>query len=145
MSDPKGVVRRAGVAEIDAVLDVDALSPIGRQRSAILTHRVETGDCLVFDDDGVIKGYVTVRPRSFFGRDFIEFIAVAPDHRHTGVGAALLRGAVRLALTSDVFTSTNESNASMRNLLERESWHFSGRLEGLDDGDAELVFYTRRP
>jgi GNAT superfamily N-acetyltransferase len=144
MSDPRGTVRRAGAAEIDAVIEVDSLSPVGRQRSALLTHRVETGDCLVFDEDGVVKGYVTVRPRSFFGRDFIELIAVSPDYRHTGVGAALLRGAVRLALTNDVFTSTNESNTTMRNLLEREGWRFSGRLEGLDESDAEMVFFKRR-
>lgn len=145
MEESGGALRRAGAADLDAVLDIDSVSPIGRQRSALLRHRVETGECLLFEDGGVAKGYVIVRPRSFFGRDFVELIAVAPDHRHTGVGAALLRGAVRRALTPEVFTSTNESNESMRNLLDREGWRYSGRLEGLDENDAEVVYFTHRP
>jgi hypothetical protein len=29
----------------------------------------------------------------------------------------------------------------MRRLLEKAGWHFSGELEGIDDGDPELVFF----
>jgi hypothetical protein len=41
-----------------------------------------------------------------------------------------------------MFTSTNASNVAMRSLLEAEGWSFSGQLDGLDEGDPELVFFT---
>jgi hypothetical protein len=33
----------------------------------------------------------------------------------------------------------------MRSLLRTEGWSFSGELDGLDEGDPELVFYKFRP
>ena len=44
------------------------------------------------------------------------------------------------ASTSRVFTSTNQSNAPMRE-LRSEGWTASGVLSGLDDGDPEHVFF----
>jgi len=42
-----------------------------------------------------------------------------------------------------MFTSTNRSNLAMQSLLRREGWLFSGELDGLDEGDPELVFHRR--
>lgn len=53
----------------------------------------------------------------------------------------LLRAALTAAGTKQVFTSTNASNQPMRSLLLAEGWSFSGELDGLDEGDPELVFY----
>lgn len=144
MSGRGGVVRRATRDDLDAVLDIDALSPIGRQRTALLIHRVETGECLVYDDAGVFKGYTTVRARHFFNSDLLELLAVAPDHRHTGVGRALVRGAVDLALTPVVFTAVASSNASMRGLLEGEGWRVSGSLEGVEGPEPTVIYRTDR-
>jgi hypothetical protein len=33
----------------------------------------------------------------------------------------------------------------MRSLLDTENWTFSGELDGLDEGDPEMVFYKSRP
>ena len=44
--------------------------------------------------------------------------------------------------TEQVLTSTNTSNQPMRSLLQAEGWSFSGELNGLDEGDPELVFYS---
>ena len=40
-----------------------------------------------------------------------------------------------------MFTSTNESNTPMRQLLQSEGWSPSGVLTGLDEGDPEHVFF----
>jgi hypothetical protein len=59
-------------------------------------------------------------------------------------GQAEIRRAVAddIAGTEQVFTSTNASNQPMRSLLQAEGWSFSGELDGLDEGDPELVFYS---
>lgn len=139
-----GVVRRAAGDDLEAVLDVDASSPIGRQQAALLILRVETGECLVYDDNGVIKGYTTVRARHFFGRDFLELLAVSPDFRHTGIGRALVRGAVDLALTPMVFSSVDHENGSMRALLEGEGWSVKGSLEGIELGQTTIIYGVLR-
>jgi len=43
--------------------------------------------------------------------------------------------------TERIFTSTNKSNAPMTGFLEKIGWRFSGELEGIDDGDPEMVYY----
>ena len=137
------VVRQANEEDLDAVLRVDQLAPIGHDRGPLLTLRLKSGDCLVYEYRSHILGYAVVTSRSFFERDFIELLAVAPDGRRAGVASALLRRAVSQSATPDIFTSTNQSNVPMLNLLNREGWKYSGQIEGIDDGDPELVFYTR--
>ncbi|MBT8240502.1 MAG: GNAT family N-acetyltransferase [Acidimicrobiia bacterium] len=105
---------------------------------------IDDGHCVVLDTDSGVVGYVIMAPAAFFGRDFIALLIVDADHRRTGVGRVLLRAAVEAATTARVFTSTNESNAAMRCLLESENWRFSGRLDGLDDGDPELIYFVNR-
>ena len=85
-----------------------------------------------------------VKPAHFFGRDFIELLVVDPGRRRAGIGRNLLRAALAAACTEQVFTSTNTSNQPMRSLLQAEGWSFSGELNGLDEGDPELVFYRDR-
>jgi GNAT superfamily N-acetyltransferase len=143
MAAIESVVRKASEEDLEPVLTIDQLAPVGHERRELLTRRVGTGECFVYEGQGVISGYVTVRPRSFFGRDFIELLAVAPDVRRKGVGSALLSRAVAQSTTPDVFISTNRSNLAMRSLLEKENWKFSGQLEGIDEGDPEFVFYKR--
>lgn len=85
-----------------------------------------------------------VRPAHFFGRDFVDLLAVGPASRRRGIGRLLLRYALATAGTPQVFTSTNVSNHPMRSLLRAEGWSFSGELHGLDEDDPELVFCLAR-
>ena len=42
-----------------------------------------------------------------------------------------------------LFTSTNESNAPMQRLCEKLEYVRSGRIENLDEGDPEIVYFKR--
>ena len=103
------------------------------------------GECLVHIDGGSVGGFAVVRAAYFFGRDFVELVMVDPARRRAGIGRGLLQAALVTAATEQVFTSTNSSNQPMRSLLRAEGWSFSGELDGLDEGDPELVFYKFRP
>jgi GNAT superfamily N-acetyltransferase len=96
---------------------------------------------LVAEDEQGIVGYV-VSDRSFFERGFVHLLFVSGRHRRRGIGAALLAEAVRSCAPVRVFTSTNQSNATMQALLDAQGWVRAGSVDGLDEGDPELFFYV---
>ncbi|HEV3268261.1 MAG TPA: GNAT family N-acetyltransferase [Acidimicrobiales bacterium] len=129
------------MAEVDAVLGVKGAPSGYSDRATLVARRIEAGDCLVSENDGVVVGFLTMYRRSFFGRDFVELLAVDEGHRREGIASGLLRASIHAATTSQLFTSTNSSNQPMLDLLRNEQWLFSGELVGLDVDDPELVFY----
>jgi len=139
-----GAVRRATPEDLDALFRLDGVAPGDLERRTRLNTRVRSGEVILFERDGYPSGYAIIRPRSFFGCDFVESIMVAADDRRFGIGSLLLRQVVILSSTVRIFSSTNRSNTPMTALLHKESWQFSGQLEGIDVGDPEMVYYKDR-
>lgn len=138
-------VRRAGQGDLTVMLQVDPRAALGdAERHGYLADAVDREICLLAAVDGVACGFVVVKLQHFFGRDFVDLLMVADTHRRHGAGRALMRAALDAASSADVFTSTNQSNAPMQALLQSEGWNVSGKLDGLDDDDPELVYYKRR-
>jgi ribosomal protein S18 acetylase RimI-like enzyme len=142
---PVALTRRATSHDERAVLAVDAKASAGdRERQEVLRQAIRTGQCIVYERDTHVVGVLVVKPRHFYGRDFIDLLFVSSDARRQGVGRALIRAAVESASTPRMFTSTNKSNMAMQALLRSEGWSPSGELVGLDEGDPELVYYRSR-
>ncbi len=138
-------VRRAGQGDLAVMLSVDPRAVSGDvERRDYLTDAVDRDTCFLAVVDDVACGFVVIKPRHFFGRDFVDLLMVSETHRQRGVGRALMRTAIEAASSADVFTSTNRSNTPMQTLLQSEGWSFSGKLDGLDDDDPELVYFARR-
>jgi GNAT superfamily N-acetyltransferase len=143
VSQGYGEVRRAVAGDLDGILRIDHQAAQGGQgRAGFLRRCLDLGECLVYLGDGSVAGFAVVKPGHFYGRDFVELLMVDRARRRCGIGRNLLRAALAAAGTEQVFTSTNTSNQPMRSLLRAEGWSFSGELDGLDDGDPELVFYN---
>lgn len=70
----------------------------------------------------------------------LDLVMVDPEHRRTGVGQALIRHAMTICQTPQLWTSTNRSNTIMQALLVRMGFVPSGMVEGLDIGDPELFY-----
>lgn len=96
---------------------------------------------LVAEIDGEIVGSVEME-YSFFGRGFVTTLKVVESHRRRGIGTALMEAVAARCETSQLFTSTNESNIAMQRLLDRLGYVASGVVHNLDPGDPEL-FYVR--
>lgn len=143
----EATVRAARLTDLPALAAIDDFALPGSERGDELHNFVTgaRGRVLVSEiPDGDAKsviGYVAIAPRHFFGRDFIALVVVAPSSRRRGAGTQLLNAAVNEATSDTVFTSTNESNTAMRALLVHRGWLLSGVLDGLDEGDPEMVFY----
>ncbi len=131
-------LRAAHAEDITAVVSFD---PLGLGRAGEIRALIDEHVGLVAVQDGEVVGFLAVKPGHFYHRDFIDLLLVAPIFRRQGVGRALIRAALRNAATARMFTSTNESNTSMRELLRSEGWTPSGVLTGLDEGDPEHVFF----
>ena len=131
-------VRRATPTDLAAIVQLH--DQVHVDRTDYLTHVLQSETCFLAHEE-VIVGLVVLRHGRFFGRDFVDYLRVRPDHRRKGTGRLLLRRSVSAATSSRVFTSTNESNHPMQMLLASEGWHLSGRLVGLDEGDPEFVYF----
>jgi GNAT superfamily N-acetyltransferase len=142
---PEALTRPATSHDERAVLAVDAnASAADQERQEVLREGVRTGQCIVYERDAHVLGVLVLKPRHFYGRDFIDRLFVSADARREGIGRALIRAAVDSASTPRVFTSTNKSNTAMQALLRSEGWSPSGELVGLDENDPELVYYRSR-
>ena len=145
MSANRSLTRTAIHEDEAAVLAVDAIAGAGDQeRTRFLRDAIEAGECIVYDCDGRVLGFAVMKPRHFFGRDFIDLLFVASDARRQGIGRSLMRASLAGSTTPRVFTSTNTSNSPMQALLHSEGWWPSGELIGLDEDDPELVYYRSR-
>lgn len=130
---PAGPADQAGLVALDsfAAQSADCVTSIGAWITA--------GWCFCAEEDGVLAGYGVVHPH-FFGRDFLELIMVGEAHRRQGVGGLLLRHALNQRMDGFLWTSTNRSNLPMLGLLAAFGFEQKGSIEGLDEGDPELVF-----
>ena len=127
---------RPGVA--DDVAAIDAFDPFAGDRR----EELAAGRVLVAKVDGEVVGYATFSESGFIGRPFVHFLAVAASHRRRGVGTALLRAVAARVGGRRLFASTEQANAAMIRLLEREGWTPAGCVEGVNaDGSAECFYY----
>ena len=81
--------------------------------------------------------------RSFFEQPFIALLYAEPAHRRAGVASAIVRHIESICPGEKLFTSTNESNAPMHAFCAALGFARSGRIENLDEGDPEIVYFKR--
>ena len=140
----RGIVRLAIPSDaLEALALQGEVTGLSADRAReILEGAIAASECLVdVDASDEVTGFVITNSRAFFGRDFVKLLIVAPTHRRAGIGRRLLEAAVSRANTDTIFSSTNESNVAMRALFERHGWTLSGILNGIDEGDPEMVFW----
>jgi len=132
-------VRLAATRDRRAIAECDPRVGADLDRRELVDAAIAARHCWVADRGSAVAGY-GVLTTNFFARDFVELVFVAEEHRRKGIGDAILETVERARRADRLFTSTNESNAAMRALLEKRGYAPSGRIENLDPGDPELVF-----
>ena len=131
-------IRLAQAEDVDAILAFDHLAETEIEREEFIRRKVGQSACYVAVQGGLI-GYAVLE-YTFLEQGFISMLYVRTDHRHSGVGTALMQHLESLCRTRKLFTSTNLSNRPMQALLARLGYHLSGVIHDLDEGDPELVY-----
>ncbi len=134
-------IRPATTSDLKEILDIDPVAEVEERRHdyVSLAMRGQHGrDVRVLVIDEELVGYAVMG--EFFGHPFLERILTAEPHRRRGVASALMAN-IEAGFEGDrLFVSTNESNATMRELLVRRGYRVSGMVENLDPDDPELFF-----
>lgn len=133
-------VREGSVSDFEGLLACDPYSASFAGRHAVISAALVEGAVLVAEEVSGLVGFAVLDYR-FFEMGFVPLVAVAPSARRRGVALALLAAAEAACTTQKLFTSTNESNTVAQALLRRAGFIPSGRVENLDPGDPELIFY----
>ena len=137
-------VRLAGTRDRRALPEIDPNVASDLDRRHAIDSAIAARHCWIADYAGQPAGY-GLASRNFFSRDFIDLVYVAEFARRAGVGAAILTAIENACGATSIFTSTNESNRPMRELLKSRDYKPSGRIENLDPGDPELVYVKFLP
>jgi GNAT superfamily N-acetyltransferase len=133
------VIRAYRPSDDDALAAIDARIRTEATRMPLLLRAHATGGFWVAEDGGRLAGYIA-RTFEFFDKDFIALVVVDETLRRRGIAAALMHKIEATATGDRVFTSTNQSNKTMRAVLARLDYEPSGQIDNLDPGDPELVF-----
>lgn len=140
--DDVPVIRLAKPSDLDDLYAVDDLArskPLRRERIA---RGIADSEIWVVTLHERVVGYALVSYR-FFGHGFIELVMIHPNHRGVGLGPRLIEHVESICSDRKLFTTTNESNARMRRVLERLGYEKSGIIHNLDPGDPELVYFKQ--
>lgn len=132
-------VRLAATKDRRGISSCDPSIARNFHRRELIDAAIAARHCWVAERAGAVAGY-GVLTTNFFGRDFIELVHVAEAQRSSGVGNAIFEAIEQAERADRLFTSTNESNAAMRALLEKRGYRPSGTIQNLDPGETELVF-----
>lgn len=133
------VIRQAALDDVSALVALDTYAAEDMTRARSIANWVAAGQCLCAERDGRPLGYAVLH-HHFFGQPMLELVTVAPAQRRTGIGQALIEHVLDTSTGSRLWTSTNRSNLAMQNLLEKLGFQRSGIVEGLDEGDPELIY-----
>ncbi|WP_139992996.1 GNAT family N-acetyltransferase [Paenibacillus paridis] len=137
-------IERAAAEHIPSICEIDSLVIGSRSREQQLTEAVAKQQCIVAIEKETIIGFA-VFDASFFGYDYLSLLIVNPSFRRKGAARALIQYIESHCTTAKLFTSTNESNATMQRVCESVGFERSGIIENLDDGDPEWIYFKPLP
>ena len=135
-------IRIGTEADAESIKGLDDIASVDRRRLASIDRWLGRGECWVAIVDEQIVAYAAFN-YSFYGRGFVEMLYVHRKHRRRGIGLAFMRHFAGICDTSSLFTSTNQSNVAMQHLLAQAGFEPSGKIENLDEGDPELVYFRQ--
>ena len=134
----------SALENVEAILRLDHLAGSSARRRELVAAAAREGRCFVARRLGSLSGYA-ILDHNFFDNGFIALVYVTAEHRRRGVGSALVRFAEGQCRSAKLFTSTNQSNTPMRELLTKLGYEPSGVIENLEQGDSELIFFKQLP
>jgi GNAT superfamily N-acetyltransferase len=137
-------IRAADSSDVETVIRLNPAASERAERAELIRESVDAGRAFVAVWKGRVVGYAVLE-HFFFGNGFVRLLYVQPDHRRRGIASALMTYAEQITRTPKLFTSCNQSNLPMQELLDRLGYQRSGIVENLEEGAPELIYSKRLP
>lgn len=131
--------RPAGSNDLAALIAIDSVVATDPTRADAIADWIASENCFVATIDAQPVGYGVLHYH-FFGQALLEMLMVAAPLRGQGIGKVLIHHAMAICRTPLLWATTNQSNLAMQHLLGTIGFVPSGIIEGLDEGDPELVY-----
>lgn len=128
--------------EMEVICQIDYAVIGNSSRASYLSKAITDGKCFVARANDSVVGFI-IYDTSFYEHAFIWLVVVSPEFRRLGVAKALINHIASNCPTEKLFTSTNASNEAMKKLCESLGFVQSGRIDNLDEGDPEIVYFKR--
>ncbi len=135
-------IRQAVIADELAICSFDHIAQYNDKRTQFIIDAISAEHCFVAIVDGNAVGFI-VLDYTFYACGFISLLYIHPEFRRQGLGSELIRHVETICQTEKLFTSTNESNVPMQNILRKLGYVRSGTIENLDEGDPEWLYFKR--
>ena len=132
-------IREGTPADRDAIVAFDHVAQSDPERIRFIDRILRSGTCLVAEHDETVAAYGALE-YTFYEQGFVSMLYVAEPHRRQGIGRTLMQALAARCSTAKLFTSTNQSNQPMQQLLDALGYTRSGIIHNLDPGDPELVY-----
>ena len=132
-------IREATPADRDAIVGFHHVARLEPARVQLIDRVLRSATCLVADHHGSVVAY-TALEYTFYEQGLVSILYVAEPRRRQGIGRALMQAVAARCSTPKLFTSTNQSNQPMQQLLDSLGYVPSGIIHNLDPGDPELVY-----
>ncbi len=132
-------IRAAASTDRDSLVAFDHVARSEPGRVRFIDRILRSATCLVAEPQGRVVAYAALE-YTFYEQGFVSMLYVAEAERRQGIGGALMRALAARCMTPKLFTSTNQSNQPMQQLLDVLGYTPSGVIHNLDPGDPELVY-----
>ena len=114
--------------------------------NVVTADRIADGQCFAAGLEGDLPQAFGVLDRSFMSRWFVAILFVHPDHRHRGLGRALLEHFESLVARDrprdgKLWISTNIENLPMQRLLHERGYACAGVIN--DMGKVPELFFNK--
>ena len=132
-------IREATLGDREAIVALDHVARSDPGRVRFIDRILRSSTCLVVEHHEDVVAYAALE-YTFYEQGFVPIIYVAEPERRQGFARALMQALASRCDTRKLFTSTNQSNQPMQQLLKALGYVPSGVIQNLDPGDPELVY-----
>ena len=135
-------ISKASESDKVSLLAIDNSISVDQSRMKFVLEAISNSWCIICFVERIPAGYVIFN-QGFFDQTFLWLLFVSPNFRRVGVASSLIRHIETVCKNRKLFTSTNQSNTKMQNLMDKLGFVKTGYLENLDEGDPEIFYFKK--
>jgi len=138
-------IRLARQEDIRELIEFDDIAQgrSGKNRRDFIKRSVLNKRCYVAVGEEKPVGYIVLEYNWFYFDAFVSMLYIKDGFRRKGIGSELMKYVENKCKAEKLFTSTNQSNTAMQNLLDKLGYERSGSINNLDSDDPELIYFKK--